>query len=45
MVRLIITYYDDSKEEHEYRTKEEAKRIADGYRMAFGNQIKHISIV
>lgn len=44
MFKLLVIYWDNSREEHEYNTREEAEKAAAGYRMAFGNQIQWIGI-
>ena len=36
----IIIWYTGEKEVYEYDTREEAEKAAEGYRMAFGNQIQ-----
>ncbi len=44
MFKLLVIYWDNTREEHEYSTREEAEKAAAGYRMAFGNQIQYIGI-
>lgn len=44
MFKLLVIYCDNTREEHEYSTREEAEKAAAGYRMAFGNQIQYIGI-
>lgn len=41
---IIIWDYDGAKETYDYATREEAERAEEGYRMAFGNQIRWTGI-
>lgn len=39
MFTLYVVWETGDKEQHNYPTYEEAKEAADGYKMAFGNQV------
>lgn len=43
--KLIVIWYTGEKNEHLYKTYEEAQQVANNYKMAFGNQITYTGII
>lgn len=43
--KLIIIWYDRTQDSYYYPSREEAERIGEGYKQAFGNQVAWIGIV
>ena len=45
MYKLIIIWFDRARDEYYYETAEEATKIGEGYKIAFGNQVGWWGIV